>query len=83
MLFFHSVSILLFSSFIWYAITEGTFQDVLKASASSVLTDLTKKSLKRCHRDSPGASGSACATILLVSGGGVMRRKRLTIDHRD
>jgi hypothetical protein len=67
MFFFHSVSILLFSSFTWYATTEGTFQDVLKVSASSVLTDLTKKSLNKCHRLSPGASGSACATIHFVS----------------
>jgi hypothetical protein len=49
MFFFHDMSILLLASFTWYAITEGTFQDVLKVRASSVLTDLTKKSLKRCH----------------------------------
>jgi hypothetical protein len=46
---FQFVSILLFASLTWYVTTDGAFHEVLNVSASSVATDLTRKSLKRCH----------------------------------
>lgn len=59
MVFFHPLSILLFAFLTWNATTEGTFQEVLKVRASSVLTGHTKKSLNKCHWLWLGASASA------------------------
>lgn len=49
MFFLHSISILLLAFFTWNATTDGTFQDALNVSASSVLTERTRKSLNKCH----------------------------------
>jgi hypothetical protein len=57
MLSFHDMSSLLFASLAWYVMTEGTFQFVVKDSASSTDTGRTRKSLKRCHWPASGASG--------------------------